>query len=235
MPEGGSVAAYTDTNGALRKKAQEAALPRGYRKEFTDKTGSTQQIGYLTYKVIEDGSYNVQQCADFCDNEKFCLGFNIYYERDPQKNPAPECPSPDPMTNVKCSIFGYPVAEASATNEGQWREQFQVVIVGSNGMYLYRYRKPMTNMYKVTPKRIVRRPSRASMRPQNSRLPSTHLWPRRTAKTTTHTTACVSSTMVLTILPFALQPAMLRPISTRNTLSMPKASTSLATSSTATS
>jgi hypothetical protein len=176
VPEGGSVADYKNDKGVLRKNAQEAPTPSGYRKEFTDEAGSTQQVGYLTYKNIEDGSYNVQQCADFCDSEKFCLGFNIYYERDPEKNPAPECASPDPITNVKCSIFGYPVAKASATNEGQWREQFQVVIVGSNGTYLHRYHKPMTNMFKVTPRRTkMRRPSRASTYPQNSTLPSTHL------------------------------------------------------------
>jgi hypothetical protein len=236
MPGDGSVNAYKDANGDLRKMAPSAGTPTGYRKEFTDAAGSTQQIGYLTYKNIEDGSYNVQQCADFCDSEKFCLGFNIYYERDPKYNPAQSCTSPEPFTNVKCSIFGYPVAKASATNEGQWREQFQVVIVGSNGTYSHRCHKPMTNMFKVIPRLArVRHPSTASMRPQTSRLPSTHLWRRRAAKTTTHTTVCVSSTMVLTILPFVLQPAIPRPNSTRNILSMPTASISLATSSTATS
>jgi hypothetical protein len=134
-PGDGSVAAYTDTDNDLRKAARSANTPSGYRKEFTDEVGSTQQIGYLTYKNIEDGTYNVQKCADFCSSEKFCLGFNIYFERDPKLNPAPGCTSPDPITNVKCSIYGYPVAKASATNQGQWREQFQVVIVGSNGTY----------------------------------------------------------------------------------------------------
>jgi hypothetical protein len=176
LPGDGSVAAYKDINGDLRKKAQSVATPSGYRKEFTDEAGSTQQIGYLTYKNIEDGTYNVQKCADFCDSERFCLGFNIFYERDPKNNPAPTCVSPDAITNVKCSIFGYPVAKASATNEGQWREQFQVVIVGSNGTYLHRYHKPITNIFKATPRLLsLQRPSRTSMRPQTSRLPSTHL------------------------------------------------------------
>lgn len=137
-PGDGSIAAYTDSNNDLRSAARSAATPSGYRKEFTDEVGATQQVGYLTYKYIEDGSYNVQQCADFCNSEKFCLGFNIYVERDPKLNPAPGCASPDPVTNVKCSIFGYPVAKASATNQGQWREKFQVVIVGSNGTYANR-------------------------------------------------------------------------------------------------
>jgi hypothetical protein len=132
-PGDGSVNAYKDSDNDLRKAARAASTPAGYKKEFTDEAGSTQQIGYLTYKNIEDGTYNVQQCADFCDSEKFCLGFNIFFERDPKFNPAPDCINPEPITNVKCSIYGYPVAKASATNEGQWREQFNVVIVGSNG------------------------------------------------------------------------------------------------------
>jgi hypothetical protein len=134
VPGDGSVAAYLDPSGALRQAALTAATPSGYKKEFTDESGSTQQIGYLTYKIIEDGSYNVQQCANFCDSEKFCLGFNIYFERDPKYKPSAECTNPEPITNVKCSIFGYPVAKGSATEEGQWREQFQVVVAGSNGM-----------------------------------------------------------------------------------------------------
>jgi hypothetical protein len=133
VPGDGSVAAYKDTENALRKAARTAGTPSGYKKSFTDLEGSSQQIGYLTYKNIEDGTYNVQQCADFCNSEKFCLGFNIFYERDPKIEPAAGCTNPEAFTNVKCSIYGYPVAEKAATNEGQWREQFNVVIVGSNG------------------------------------------------------------------------------------------------------
>jgi hypothetical protein len=134
-PGDGSVNAYQDSNNDLSKAARSAGTPSGYRKEFSDEQASTQQIGYLTYKNIEDGTYNVQQCADFCDSEKFCLGFNIFFERDPEVNPASTCPDPEPITNVKCAIYGYPVAKASATNSGQFREQFHVVIVGSNGKH----------------------------------------------------------------------------------------------------
>lgn len=132
-PGDGSVAAYQDSSNALRSAAQSASAPQGYVEAFKDLSGSSQQIGYLTYKNIDDGTYGVQQCANFCDSEKFCLGFNIFYERDPSVNPADACPNPDPITNVKCAIYGYPVAAGAATNQGQWRENFQVVIVGSNG------------------------------------------------------------------------------------------------------
>lgn len=100
---------------------------------FTDKLSATEQIGYLTYKDIESGRYDVNECAKFCNNEKYCLGFNIYYERDPKKKPAAACPNPSPTTNVKCAIYGYPLSKTSATNAGQKRQDFQVVITGSNG------------------------------------------------------------------------------------------------------
>jgi hypothetical protein len=135
VPGFGSVGEYQDSSNSLRNAARTAGTPSGYKKEFSDEQASTQQIGYLTYKNIDDGTYNVNQCAEFCNSEKFCLGFNIFFERDPKYNPASTCPDPQPITNVKCAIYGYPVAEASATNSGQFREQFHVVIVGSNGMY----------------------------------------------------------------------------------------------------
>jgi hypothetical protein len=82
----------------------------------------------------------VNACASFCNSVKFCLGFNIYYERDPEKDPAAGCPNPKAVTNIKCSLYGYPVAAGSATNKGQYRgpqdankQAFQVIIVGSNG------------------------------------------------------------------------------------------------------
>jgi hypothetical protein len=94
----------------------------------------------LTYKTIDSGDYDVNGCAEFCNSEKFCLGFNIFYERDPTLDANANCPNPPPTTNVKCSLYGYPVAAGSATNTGQWRgpedsngEAFHVVIAGSNG------------------------------------------------------------------------------------------------------
>lgn len=141
LPASGSADSdYTNAGSSLRALAQSASTPNGYKKSFTDKLGSSQQIGYLTYKNLDDGVYNPQACADFCDSEKFCLGFNIFFERDPKFEPKDGCANPPAQTNVKCSIYGYPVAEAAATNEGQWRgpqdtngQAFHVVITGSNG------------------------------------------------------------------------------------------------------
>ncbi|KAF2242981.1 hypothetical protein BU26DRAFT_123634 [Trematosphaeria pertusa] len=135
VPGDGSVEAYLAEDSILASAAQGASTPSGYINAFTDLQGSTQQIGYLTYKTIDSGDYDVKSCADFCDSEKYCLGFNIYYERDPSVEPADSCANPDPITNVKCALYGYPVASGSATNYGQWRNDFHVVIAGSNGYY----------------------------------------------------------------------------------------------------
>ncbi|KAF1995427.1 hypothetical protein P154DRAFT_500294 [Amniculicola lignicola CBS 123094] len=140
VPGKGAVAEYLDPYNALSQAAQDAATPKGYTKAFTNLQGSTQQIGYLTFKTITSDVYDTQACADFCDNVNYCLGFNIYFERDPSVDPAAACPNPKPVTNIKCSLYGYPVIAKTATNMGQWRgpedstgEVFHVVIVGSNG------------------------------------------------------------------------------------------------------
>ncbi|KAL9012328.1 MAG: hypothetical protein Q9173_002899 [Seirophora scorigena] len=60
--------------------------------------------------------------------------FNMYIERDPSLNPnAEDCPNPPSTTNFKCTLWGAPVVAEQATNKGQWRNSFQVVITGSNG------------------------------------------------------------------------------------------------------
>jgi hypothetical protein len=140
VPGDGSVAAYLDKSNDLSTAAQAAGTPSGYSKTFTNLQGSSQQIGYLTFKTLKGSTYDVDGCAAFCDSVKFCLGFNIYYERDPKYTPGSGCANPKPVTNIKCSLYGYPVAGEAAKNEGQWRgpqdasgEAFHVVIAGSNG------------------------------------------------------------------------------------------------------
>ncbi|KAG9696892.1 hypothetical protein KCU95_g3973, partial [Aureobasidium melanogenum] len=129
---------YTADDSSLRLIAQQATTPSGYDRSFVDQIGSSQQIGYLTYKILD--SYDPSQCSAACDAEKFCLGFNIYFERDPMYDPQEGCANPPPVTNIKCSLYGYNVAQAAATNQGQWRgpqdangQAFHVVITGSNG------------------------------------------------------------------------------------------------------
>lgn len=73
-------------------------------------------------------------CAAACNKINGCISINIYFERDPTVNPdSPICANPPSTTNIKCVFWGGPVTLSSATNTGQYRDQFQVVIAGSNG------------------------------------------------------------------------------------------------------
>ncbi|WPH00365.1 Hypothetical protein R9X50_00319200 [Acrodontium crateriforme] len=128
-----------------------AVTPYGYESVFKDLNGSVTQNSYLTFYTLH--SYNVSQCASLCDNTDLCTAFNIYVERDPSVNPsnndstAPtvwgyDCPNPPSITNYKCSLWGSDVSAASATNYGEYREQFHVVIAGSNGYNKGTYTPP---------------------------------------------------------------------------------------------
>ncbi|CBX90835.1 hypothetical protein LEMA_P058690.1 [Plenodomus lingam JN3] len=127
----GTVNDYYYSESALRRSARDAGTPPGYEKVFTDLIAANEQIGYLGFKINPRGEYDVSWCADWCDSESFCLGFNIYFQRDPEMDPR--CDWSGVVTNVKCVIYGYPVAEGSATNKGQFFGDFAVVITGSNG------------------------------------------------------------------------------------------------------
>ncbi|KAL8793126.1 MAG: hypothetical protein Q9195_004238 [Heterodermia aff. obscurata] len=61
-----------------------------------------------------------------------CSAFNIYIERDPSVDPASACPNPPSTTNYKCTLWGAPVAAQEATNSGGYRNDFHIVITGSN-------------------------------------------------------------------------------------------------------
>jgi len=118
--------------------AQSAMTPTNYTNSFRDLNASISQNSYLTYKVLS--SYSVPDCASFCDTTDLCTAFNIYLERDPALNPSSDdssnstyCPNPPSITNYKCSLFGSSVNATAATNNGQYRADFHVVIAASNG------------------------------------------------------------------------------------------------------
>lgn len=48
-------------------------------------------------------------------------------------NPAPGCTNPPATTTIGCTLYGAPPTSGNLTNAGQFRQQFQVVIAGSNG------------------------------------------------------------------------------------------------------
>lgn len=112
--------------------ALSAATPQGYDQTFKDLDAAVTANSYLGYKTLT--SYNVNECAAFCDDNELCGGFNIYIERDPSINPLHcSCSNPPSTVNYKCSIWGSGVDASAATNKGQWRNDFEVVITASNG------------------------------------------------------------------------------------------------------
>lgn len=90
--------------------------------------------GYLGYTTLQ--TYDSQACANKCNKINGCISFNIYFERDPTVDPGTGnsgCANPPSTTQIKCVFWGGPVDTDNALNVGQWRNQFQVVIAGSNG------------------------------------------------------------------------------------------------------
>ena len=109
--------------------------PDGYLTSFTDQKGSLSASNYMGLTTLD--SYDSLKCASLCDQAEGCQAFNLYAERDPSKDPnADQCPNPASTTNFKCTLWGSPVSQSQATNTGQYRDQFQVVIAGSNGSSL---------------------------------------------------------------------------------------------------
>ncbi|OCL06951.1 hypothetical protein AOQ84DRAFT_67379 [Glonium stellatum] len=128
------------SSSILANYANSAVAPAGYSlaSGFQNLQGSLSEIGYIGLYTFSQ--YDPSLCSAKCNSVSACLGFNIYFERDPSITPAAACPNPAPFTNVKCTLYGYPVAAGAATNMGQWRgptdangQAFHVVITGSNG------------------------------------------------------------------------------------------------------
>jgi hypothetical protein len=109
--------------------------PSGYTQQYQDLKAAYQGNNYLTYKDLT--SYSPSDCAAFCDETKGCYSFGIYFERGPSLAPGPNCPNPASTTLIRCALHGSAIDAKGATNDGQWRESFRVVIAGSNG-----YSKP---------------------------------------------------------------------------------------------
>ncbi|KAI1336866.1 hypothetical protein F5Y15DRAFT_392442 [Xylariaceae sp. FL0016] len=116
----------------LAHEALSAASPSGYTATFKNLNGSVNANTYLGFHTLQ--SYDTASCASYCDDTDLCTSFNIYIERDPAWNPEQcSCSNPPSITNYKCSLWGSGVEAAAATNMGQSRGSFEVVVTGSNG------------------------------------------------------------------------------------------------------
>ncbi|KAH0090939.1 hypothetical protein KCU96_g7811, partial [Aureobasidium melanogenum] len=114
--------------------ASSAPVPTGYTNTFTNANASSSAYGYLGFTTLS--TFDTAKCAAKCDAIYGCLSFNLYFERDPSVDPgsgASGCENPPSVTYIKCVFWGGPVSRANANNYGQYRNQFQVLIAGSNG------------------------------------------------------------------------------------------------------
>lgn len=138
-------------NQVYRTASLIAVTPPRYQKTFTNKNASVSANSYLGLQTMK--SYDPLGCSQWCDNTTLCTGFNIFYERDPSLDPGPGCLNPPTIVNYKCTLWGSGVEEAAANNFGQWREQFQVVISGSNGYEKTNTTQPATPKGCLKPQR----------------------------------------------------------------------------------
>ena len=130
-------------NDEYKKLSTQAQTPSGYQQAFVNLQGSVTGNGYISYKTLD--SYDVASCGKWCDETDTCTGFNVFIERDPRWNPHQCSCSGDstPSTiNYKCSIWGQKVSKDTATNTGETRDGFKVLITGSNGYNKGTYSPP---------------------------------------------------------------------------------------------
>ncbi|KAK6006827.1 hypothetical protein QM012_005835 [Aureobasidium pullulans] len=114
--------------------ASSAPVPTGYTNTFTNANASNSAYGYLGFTTLS--TFDSTKCAAKCNAIYGCLSFNLYFERDPSVDPgfgASGCENPPSVTYIKCVFWGGPVSRSNANNYGQYRNQFQVLIAGSNG------------------------------------------------------------------------------------------------------
>jgi hypothetical protein len=115
--------------------ATKATTPNTYTLTFSNQQASLEGCGYLGYNTYS--SYDVATAAQDCQNKAGCRGFNMFYERNPSVDPDyTNCKNPASITVIKASFWGNNVAPLVATNVGQYRADFHVVIAGSNGYAL---------------------------------------------------------------------------------------------------
>ncbi|GAB7344076.1 hypothetical protein MBLNU457_1987t1 [Dothideomycetes sp. NU457] len=110
-----------------------ALAPAGYTKQFSGLFGSMQNVQgqYLGFQQLE--SYNVSECVSACTSVQGCQAVNLYFERDPVVDPGLSCTNPTAATMVKCALWGGPIGPNQASDHGEYRNDFMVVIQGSNG------------------------------------------------------------------------------------------------------
>ncbi|KAI4726289.1 hypothetical protein E4T49_05916 [Aureobasidium sp. EXF-10728] len=108
--------------------------PAGYSTSFTGQLAGLFAPNYLGYQQLS--SYSPSACAAYCNARSDCNAFNIYIQRTPTFIPDDSCPNPSGAAQITCALYGTYVSSSQATNIGQYRKDFMVVIQGSNGYNL---------------------------------------------------------------------------------------------------
>lgn len=122
----------TSLSNSIQDMANDAPTPYGYSQVFVNTQGSLFASNYMGLYTLK--AYDTLQCQQICDQVTGCVAFNMYSERDPTVDPnSTNCPNPPSLTNYKCTVWGAPISASQVQNFGQWRDQFHVVITGSNG------------------------------------------------------------------------------------------------------
>ncbi|KAI4196366.1 MAG: hypothetical protein LQ350_006617 [Teloschistes chrysophthalmus] len=119
-------------DAGLQAIANNAPTPDGYSSVFKNLDGSLFASRYMGLYTLK--SFDTLECASLCDRADGCEAINMYIERDPSVDANTNlCPDPPSTTNYKCTLWGAPISADQATNRGQYRAEFHVVITGSNG------------------------------------------------------------------------------------------------------
>ncbi|TFK32624.1 hypothetical protein BDQ12DRAFT_771726, partial [Crucibulum laeve] len=79
-----------------------------------DRDGSIQGTAYLTYTVVSNSTYNVDDCLAFCDRVDQCVFANLYYEFN---NELLDFVFSE-HSNLKCALYADTHTAAEKTNTG---------------------------------------------------------------------------------------------------------------------
>jgi hypothetical protein len=122
-----------ETYAPFASAATSAPTPTGYKQTFKNLQAASTADDYLGYVSLD--SYDVTNCTTQCSEKSGCNAVNIYFERDPTLQLAPECPNPPSTTFIKCVFWGGAVTKSNTNNTGNTylANGFQVKIAGSNG------------------------------------------------------------------------------------------------------
>ncbi|KAF1941449.1 hypothetical protein EJ02DRAFT_202427 [Clathrospora elynae] len=116
---------------ALSSPAYLASSPEGYVQAYKDEMFTYNEPDqFIDY--VHMPKYDVPACAAACNSHAGCNAFTIFFERSPVVNPGPGCANPASTTVIKCDLWAGTITREIALNHGQMREEFSVVMAGSN-------------------------------------------------------------------------------------------------------